>query len=81
MLLLTPSANTDTLKDYARYLGDVVDIACELPGKAECTRRLRSLARLGNPALRDAVCGYLKGQFKEDCRVPYRHGIEIRPSS
>jgi hypothetical protein len=81
VLLLTPVANTDTLKEYARYLGDVVDIAHELLGRVECIRRLRSLARLGNPALRDAACGYLKGQLSEDCHVPHRHGFEIRPPS
>lgn len=66
-LLLTPEANSDTLDDYARYLSSVGDIACELLGKSECVQRLRSLAALGNPALREAACGYLAGQQQEPC--------------
>jgi hypothetical protein len=65
-LLLTPSANSDTLENYAHYLWDVGDIACELIGKQECTRRIRDLAGLGNPKLREAACGFLKGQLKEE---------------
>jgi hypothetical protein len=66
-LLLTPSANSDSLEDYARYLWSVGDIACELLGKLECTRRIRTLEGLGSPALRDSACGFLKGQLGASC--------------
>jgi hypothetical protein len=66
-LLLTPSANSETLEDYAHYLWDVGDIACELLGRAECARRIKALAQMGNPALREGACGFLKGQLGEDC--------------
>jgi hypothetical protein len=66
--LLTPSANADSLDDYARYLWNVGDIACDLLGKPECTRRIRSLEGLGNPALRESACGFLKGQLGVDCQ-------------
>jgi hypothetical protein len=66
-LLLTPTANNDTLKNYARYLWDVGDIACELLGKAECVRQIRALAGLGDPVLRENACQFLKGQMDEDC--------------
>jgi hypothetical protein len=69
LLLLKPAANSDTLSDYARYLGDVVDIACELLGRAECVERISALAGLGNPALRGAACGFLKGQLGVDCAL------------
>jgi hypothetical protein len=69
-LLLAPGANADTLDDYADYLWDVGDIACELLGKAECARRIRELTTLGSPKLRDQACGFLKGQLNlpGDCR-------------
>ncbi len=66
-LLLTPRANTSTIKAYARYLGYVGDIACDLLGKAECARRIRALAKLGNPLLRENACGFLQGQLHEGC--------------
>jgi hypothetical protein len=66
-LLLTPRASSDTLEDYGRYLWDVGDIACELLGKAECAQRIRALADLGNPVLRENACHFLKGQLDEDC--------------
>jgi hypothetical protein len=66
--LLTPSANTDSLDDYARYLWNVGDVACELLGKLECARRIRRLEGLGNPALRESACGFLKGQLGVDCQ-------------
>jgi hypothetical protein len=67
-LLLTPAANSDSLDDYASYLWDVGDIACELLGKPECIRLIRGLEGLGNPALRESACGFLKGQLGVDCR-------------
>jgi hypothetical protein len=66
-LLLTPAANSDQLEDYAYLLVNMGDIACELLGREECSRRIRDLARLGNPMLREYACGFLKGQFGEDC--------------
>jgi len=66
-LLLTPSANSDKLDDYADYLWDVGDIACELLGKAECTQRIRALSALGNSHLREQACGFLKGQLGQGC--------------
>jgi hypothetical protein len=68
-LFLTPEANSDALEDYAKYLWDVGDIACEVLGKAECVRQIRGLAELGNPALREAGCHFLTGQMHEDCPV------------
>ena len=67
-LLLTPSANSDSLDDYARYLWNIGDIACELLGKPECAKRISRLQRLGNPALRESACGFLKGQLGVDCQ-------------
>ena len=67
-LLLTPDANSDTLEDYARYLWNVGDIACEVLGKTECVRQLRALAAAGNPTLREDACHFLKGQMDVDCR-------------
>jgi hypothetical protein len=66
-LLLTPGANGDSLEEYARYLWDAGDIACELLGKAECVRQIRGLADLGNAELRDNACNFLKGQMEERC--------------
>lgn len=68
-LLLTPSANSDSLGDYARYLWDVGDIACDLLGKPECARRIRSLERLDSQALRESACGFLKGQLGSSCQA------------
>jgi hypothetical protein len=66
-LFLTPAANSDALEDYARYLWEVGDVACELLGRAECVREIRALGELGNSALRDNACHFLKGQLDEDC--------------
>ena len=67
IFLLTPSANSDSLDDYARYLGQVIEIACDLLGEKECTRQIRALAELGNPQLRADACGLLEGQLHETC--------------
>lgn len=67
VLLLTPKSNADSLRDYAHYLWSVGDIACQLLGKSECVERIRSLATLGDPNLKTAACGYLKGQQEESC--------------
>jgi hypothetical protein len=66
-LLFTPSANSDTLDDYADYLGTIFDIPCELVGRKDCPQRLRDLAGLGNPKLQETACGFLKGELGEDC--------------
>jgi hypothetical protein len=68
-LLVTPSANSDSLDAYARYLWNVGDTACELLGKTECIRRIRDLQTLGNPTLRESACGFLKGQLGTDCQA------------
>jgi hypothetical protein len=67
-LLLMPAANSDSLDDYARYLWDVGDIACELLGKPECIREFRGQEEMGNPALRESACNFLKGQLEADCQ-------------
>jgi hypothetical protein len=69
-LLLTPSANSDNLDDYADYLGNVIDIACDLLLKTDCALQLRRLADMGSPKLRENACGFLKGEFAEDCQLP-----------
>jgi hypothetical protein len=69
ILFLTPSANADSLGDYAEYLPDVIDIACELLGPLECTRRIQALSELGNHRLRVVACGFLKDQFGQPCRA------------
>jgi hypothetical protein len=68
-LLLTPTANAETLKDYADYLWDVGDIACELLGKDECAIRVKGLSGMGDPTLRENACNFLKGQLSLDCDV------------
>jgi hypothetical protein len=68
-LLLTPFANSDSLDDYAHYFWNVGDIACELLGKSECTRKMRSLETLGNPALSESACGFLKGELATSCKA------------
>jgi hypothetical protein len=67
VLLLTPSANSDNLEDYGRYLWDVARIACDLLGKKECASQIRALADLGNTELQHQACEYLKGVLSEDC--------------
>ena len=67
ILLLTLTANSDTLEDYAGYLPLVIDIACELLGRPDCTRRIQALADLGSPRLREVACGFLKDQFGQPC--------------
>lgn len=66
-LLLTPSANNDTLDDYAAYLPLVLDIACELLGTRACAQQIGALAELGSPRLREVACGLLKGQLGQGC--------------
>jgi hypothetical protein len=61
-MLLTPSANADNLNDYADYLWTIGDIACELLGKAECTRRVSVLVSADNLKLTQAAHNFLKAQ-------------------
>lgn len=68
-LLLTPSANGDSLKDYAHYLWYVGDIACDLLGKEECARRIRGLMALGSPELREESCHFLSGELGVECNA------------
>lgn len=67
LLLLTPAANSDTPDDFATYLWNVGDIACELLGRVECVEHIRALAGIGKPALHEAACRFLKGQLGVDC--------------
>lgn len=64
-LLLRPSANSDNLDDYAQYLGNVIDIACELLPKTDCAAQVRRLAIWENPKLREEACGLLKGELEQ----------------
>ena len=66
-LLLTPTANNDSLDDFANYLWNIGDIACDLLGKPECIRQIRNLQELGNPTLRLSACNFLQGQLGVDC--------------
>jgi hypothetical protein len=70
ILLLTPSANSDNLDDYAQYLGSVIDIACELLPKTDCALQVRHLADMGNPRLREVACGLLEGELGQECQPP-----------
>ena len=67
-LLFTPSANSDSLGDYAEYLPVVFDIACELLGKADCALRLAALSDMNDVRLQQISCGLLKGEFGRPCR-------------
>jgi len=67
-LLLIPSANSDSFDDYARYLWNVGDIACDLLGKPDCIPLIRNLEGLGNSALEESACGFLNGQLGADCQ-------------
>jgi hypothetical protein len=66
-LLLTPGANGDNLADYASYLWDIGDIACDLLGREECARQLLILGESRDTLLRENVCNFLKGQLATPC--------------
>lgn len=67
-LLLTPTANCEPLESYATlFLNQVGDLACEVLGRTECVRRIRTLAHSGNAAMRAAACLYLRGQQQTSC--------------
>jgi len=68
-LLLTPLANGDTLEDYAGYLWHIGDIACDLLGTEECARRVRSMADLGSPKLKQQSCRFLKAELQQPCNA------------
>ena len=70
LLLLRPDANGDTPEDFAKYLWDVGDIACELLGKPECADRIRAITLLGSPSLTEAACNFLSGQLGAGCVLP-----------
>lgn len=67
-LLLTPSANTDSLDDYSRYLWRVGGIACELLGRASCIKQIALLQNQGNAVLAKSACGFLVGELGVDCK-------------
>lgn len=75
--LLTPSANGDNIDDYARYLGNVIDIACELLPKTDCAAQVRHLADTGNRSLHEEACGLLKGELGQDCQ-PSKDSVPSR---
>lgn len=66
-LLLTPSANAQSLGNYANEIWELADVACSLLGKAECVTQIRALTRLGDPTLQTAACEYLRAQQRETC--------------
>ena len=67
VMLLTPSANSETLEDFSKYLWDIGGIACEFLGKAECARRVGDLLSLHSTSLADAACHFLKDELQVDC--------------
>ena len=68
-LLLTPSANAETLEEYSNAIWELGDFACSLLGEAECVSRLMELSHLGNPSLREAACRYLRVQQRQSCEA------------
>jgi hypothetical protein len=67
-LLLTPSANARTLREFASDgFPDPADLACFILGKEECVSRIQALADLGDPDLRKQACSYLDSQFAVAC--------------
>jgi hypothetical protein len=66
-LLLTPLASSVNLEDYASYIWNVGDVACDLLGKAECARQIDQLGRLPSAAIRAAACDFLLGQLAQAC--------------
>jgi hypothetical protein len=65
--LLTPSANTASLDEFAEGLWDQAEVACGILGESECKERLRSLARMGSPTLRETACSYLAVEYRTPC--------------
>jgi len=66
-LLLTPSARSATLKDFAEGFFNPASAACFILGRERCVERIRSLAALGEPALRESACGFLKSEYRLEC--------------
>jgi hypothetical protein len=66
-LLLTPSAMSATLSEFAQGFDDPASTACFIIGRQQCTERIRSLSNLGDAALQRAACEFLHSQFQEDC--------------
>lgn len=67
VLLLSPLANERSLSDYADTFWSHADLACSLLGKPKCAQRIRALAKLEEPTLREAACQYLKAYMGEAC--------------
>ena len=67
VLLLTPRATTESLREFAAFLWNVADIACSLLGRSECVQRIRAVAALGDPDVRTAACQYLETQQSATC--------------
>jgi hypothetical protein len=67
-LLLTPSANSRSLSQFAvEGFYSAASVACLILGQPLCTERLKSLAGLGDPKLSQAACSFLSSQFDEPC--------------
>jgi hypothetical protein len=66
-LLLTPSANSKTLHDFAQGFFHEAMNACIILGTSECTKIINALAQRKDPDLREAACKFLKSQFQQNC--------------
>lgn len=67
IFLLTPLANSDNSDDYATYLWNVGDVACDLLGNTECVEQFQQLASQPNGSLRTSACNFLSGQLGKQC--------------
>jgi hypothetical protein len=72
-LLLTPSANNQTLREFATGFFKTASVACMILGHKGCIDKIKTLASLGDLDLRNAACSYLKSQFGETCTPVVRH--------
>lgn len=70
--LLTPSANTTSLDEFADGLWDQAEVACGILGASECKERMLRLARMSSKPLRETACSYLAVEFKFPCGERWR---------
>jgi hypothetical protein len=66
-LLLTPSANDKTLREYAHGFFNLASNACFILGRPKCIEKINKLTQLGDADLRRAACDFLKSQFQANC--------------
>jgi hypothetical protein len=66
-LLLTPSARSATLREFAQGFFNPASTACSILGRERCIERIRSLAALGEPELQRTACDFLKSEFRAAC--------------